>query len=117
MIIIAVAVCLVVLYGIADPQQSAWFPKCPFKWLTGYSCPGCGSQRLIHAMLQLRFAEAFRYNALLFVSIPYLILLCYSSFSRVRHQRLYMALNGQLGIAIPFVVIILWWVVRNILGI
>lgn len=104
------------VYGLADPSVAGWMPKCPFKALTGYSCPGCGSQRLIHSLLHLRFYDAFRYNALLFVALPYLVVLVYASATRVRHQRLYLALNGRWGIITPFVVILSWWVFRNIIG-
>ncbi|MBM3165268.1 MAG: DUF2752 domain-containing protein [Bacteroidetes bacterium] len=68
----AIALILVVLYGLVDPETSHIFPKCPLKTLTNYDCPGCGSQRAVHALLNLEFREAFRQNALLVIALPYL---------------------------------------------
>ena len=45
-------------------------PKCPFKLITGLSCPGCGIQRAIHAMLHGKFTEAITYNYYFTASIP-----------------------------------------------
>lgn len=37
---------------------------CPFNALTGFLCPGCGSLRAMHDLLNLRVADAFQHNAL-----------------------------------------------------
>jgi hypothetical protein len=39
--------------------------------MTGLQCPGCGSLRAIHQLLHGHFAAAFRLNALLMVSLPF----------------------------------------------
>ena len=44
---------------------------CPFSYLFGLSCPGCGMTRAFFSLLQLRFAEAFYYHPL----FPLVILL------------------------------------------
>lgn len=41
--------------------------------LTGWQCPGCGSQRAVHYLLNGHFAAAWQMNPLLLVAIPYLI--------------------------------------------
>jgi hypothetical protein len=64
-----------VIYFNYNPVESFFFPKCPFLTLTGYKCPGCGSQRAIHALLHLDIRSAFQHNALLIISIPYILLL------------------------------------------
>lgn len=68
------ALTLLLIYGWFDPSTSHFFPKCPVKTLTHYDCPGCGSQRAIHALLNFEFREAFRQNALLVLALPYLTL-------------------------------------------
>lgn len=68
------ALTLLLIYGWFDPSTSHFFPKCPVKTLTYYDCPGCGSQRAIHALLNFEFREAFRQNALLILALPYLTL-------------------------------------------
>ncbi len=60
------------VYFTFDPSHSAWFPKCPFLVLTGYKCPGCGSQRAVHALLTGNLATAWHYNALLVVALPFI---------------------------------------------
>ena len=73
---IAVLVAVVAVFCIFllfDPEQYALFPKCPSLLLTGYECPGCGSQRAIYHLLHLRIGTAFRYNALLVLLLPYLL--------------------------------------------
>ena len=63
---------LFLLLGIAlvfylfDPGKLVLFPKCPFFLISGYYCPGCGSQRAIHSFLHLRFGDGFHNNFLIF---------------------------------------------------
>lgn len=61
---------------------NAWFVvavqlECPWKKNFGIDCPGCGSTRMIKAILRLDFYQAFRYNPLIFslciLGIIYLI--------------------------------------------
>ena len=63
------------LYLTVDPESSALFPKCPFHLLTGLECPGCGSQRAIHSLLNGKIGQALHYNLLVVIAIPYLGLL------------------------------------------
>ena len=65
------------LYGF-DPMVSHYFPPCPFHWVTGLYCPGCGSLRAVHRLLHGRFAEAFTLNPLLVLSIPVLLVLAFN---------------------------------------
>ena len=82
--------------------------------LTGLKCPGCGSQRAVHALLHADFAAAWGYNALLVVSVPVVALMVYSQFERRKRPRLYNRLNSQAVIITALVVIIIWWIARNI---
>ncbi|RVW02587.1 DUF2752 domain-containing protein [Rhodococcus spongiicola] len=38
-------------------------PVCPTKALLGITCPGCGSARMLYALLHIDFSRALRYNA------------------------------------------------------
>ncbi len=58
------------VYFSLDPAQH-FFPKCPFLWLTGWKCPGCGSQRAVHHLLHGNFLEALRVNFLFVLAFPY----------------------------------------------
>ena len=43
--------------------------KCLWNEMTGLYCPGCGITRMLIAMIQLDFYQAFRYNPFLFLLI------------------------------------------------
>jgi hypothetical protein len=61
------------VYYFYNPGETSFFLPCPFKFLTGYDCPGCGSQRAIHQMLHGNVVAAFQLNPMLLLSIPLII--------------------------------------------
>ena len=69
----AVLAALALLYFF-PPAQYGFYPQCMFFNLTGLSCPGCGSLRSVHHLLHGEVATAFRFNPLLFMLVPALIL-------------------------------------------
>ena len=73
-IVISGLLTLSVIYYIFDPLDSPYFPKCPFLVLTGLECPGCGSQRAIHHLLNFELIAAFQANALVVLFLPYILL-------------------------------------------
>lgn len=78
-LVLGLAAVLVLVYYQFDPVKSSLFVACPLKSVTGYDCPGCGSQRAFHALLHFRLGEAFRYNPLFVVVLMLLVvwlLLC-----------------------------------------
>ena len=109
-VILAVAV---TVYALFDPA-TAPFPRCPFLSLLGLHCPGCGSQRAIHALLHADIAGAWRSNALLVLSLPLVALLLVAQAMSRRWPRLHNALNSRTVIWIVFTVIVIWWIARNI---
>lgn len=53
-------------------------PACLVNTLTGYYCPGCGGTRMMIALFQGNLYQAFRYNPLLFITVPVMSLVfCY----------------------------------------
>lgn len=60
---------LAVLYFFA-PAEHRFYPRCIFHAVTGLSCPGCGSLRAAHSFLHGEFAQAFRFNPLIFLLVP-----------------------------------------------
>mgnify|MGYP002621658255 CR=1 FL=1 len=103
----------VFIYKKLDPTDSIFFPKCTFKLLTGYSCPGCGGQRALHSLLNGNFKDAFFYNPLLFLLIPYLILLI-SSNILAPDSKLNQILNNYITALIIFFTIVAFWILRNL---
>ena len=113
-VILAVLLLFGFIYYAIDPSASTIFPRCTFLELTGYKCPGCGSQRAIHALLHGDVAEAFRYNALLLIAVPWIALCLYAESHRTRNPRLYARLNAPLLIWLFLAMVLIWWVLRNI---
>lgn len=117
LIILLVAALLLVLglvYYALDPSSSTLFPRCTFLSLTSYKCPGCGSQRAVHALLHGDLAAAFRYNALLLIAIPWIALCLFAESRRTRNPRLYARLNAPLLIWLFLAMVLIWWLLRNI---
>lgn len=50
-----------------------WFTGCPFRFLFGISCPGCGMTRAWLAVLHLDFPLAFHYHPLFWMA-PFFLL-------------------------------------------
>lgn len=48
---------------------------CIFYAVTGFSCPGCGTWRMLLALLKWDFSSAFSYNPALFLALPALFFL------------------------------------------
>ncbi len=112
-VIIVVVLLAGVVYYVADPMKSGFMPRCIFHTLTGLQCPGCGSQRLIHALLHADFAGAWRANALLLLMIPYLLLLTAAELWPNRLRRLHSVLHSPTAIVTIVVIITGWFILRN----
>lgn len=115
-IVTAVIVGIIMVYFMMDPVTSRFAPKCFFHHLTGWQCPGCGSQRMLHALLHGDIAEAWNYNALLLCALPLLIPMLWLELDARRHPRLYMKVHSLPVIITISVIIIAWWILRNIFG-
>ncbi len=61
---ITVAVAALAALYVFDPATTAFFPSCPLRAWTGWSCPGCGTLRALHALLHGSPLAALRANAL-----------------------------------------------------
>lgn len=116
LLIAGLCVAAVGLYLNFEPS-SGLYPRCMFKMLTGLSCPGCGSQRAIHAIFNGDLKAAFSYNALFIIEIPLLGLLIFSRYIGSRHTRLQRTLSSRFFILFILTTIIIWTIVRNIFDI
>ena len=102
-------------YFFLNPyQQTDFFMSCPFYKITGYQCPGCGSQRPFHEILPSHFLGAFQQNAFFVLGIPYVLLIFYANFNKEKHQKLRQVLVGNKTLLILLIVAILFGVLRNL---
>ena len=115
-LVIGVCVVLLIVYGVFDPE-AGFFPRCPFLTLTGLECPGCGSQRAAHGLLRGDLAEAFSYNPLAVVLLPYLAVCIYLEYfgGKWRMPRVRRVLMGKEACVILLAAFILFFLVRNFL--
>ena len=85
---------------------------CPYFELTHLYCPGCGATRMLVAICNGNMYQAFRYNALLFISMPAVIIVYI-------YQSIYYIMNGKLSnhinnvLTIYFILLVVYGVIRN----
>jgi hypothetical protein len=66
------AAIFVFFFNPASPANQ-WFPKCPFRLLTGMQCPGCGATRAFYQLLHLHPIAAFKLNPLMILTLPFIV--------------------------------------------
>jgi hypothetical protein len=111
---------IVGFYHFFDPAKSNFFPRCPFKTFTGYDCPGCGSQQAVHYLLNFEFIAAMKANLLLILSIP--VVLAFFIIDHLPHPsptlvRWEKCFSQSKYIWIIVVVVMLFWIARNLITI
>ncbi len=91
---------------------------CPFRKLTGFLCPGCGNSRAVLALLRLDFAAALGHNLLFPAELFYLGWVLFHCCKRYLsgNRFSYRPPHIWLDIAL-LILLLLWWLLRNILHI
>lgn len=103
---------LCVFYYVADPV-SAWMPRCFFRYVTGYDCPGCGFQRALHAALHGDMAAAWAFNPFIFFAIPVALFYIWLELFRRRWPRLHASANHPVLTGAILAAILTYWIGRN----
>ena len=100
---------------IYNSKTMHFLPRCPFFWVTGMYCPGCGTTRGVHMLLHGDFEGAMHANILMIITVPYII-----------HRFLAYLLLHIFGKELPSIILppvwvkilagftIIFWIVRNI---
>lgn len=106
---------LAVLFFVLDPAKHDLFPRCLFNSITGYYCPGCGSQRAVHSLLHLDFAGVISYN---FLFLPAALLIFYHYAHPFLNRIFKLKLPNVFYFkSTPFIilgVVIIFWILRNL---
>ena len=106
-----------VMLKIFDPATSGLFPPCPVHYLTGWYCPGCGSLRAIHQLLQGNLMAAWTLNPLTVVLLPFLAYgLASAALFEIRGQGLPEPFVRAVWIRTLCAAIILFGIARNLPG-
>ena len=113
-IVLILLAALYLFYNL-NPETQPIFPKCPFLVLTGYECPGCGTQRAIHQLLHLNIGAALKYNTFMLLALPYILLSVYMEYlgGKKRNVKLQKIFYGRYSAIVILIVILLYWVLRN----
>jgi hypothetical protein len=97
-----------------EPGKTGFFPRCPFRFFTGLTCPGCGSTRALHQLLHGHLHTAFMLNPLFVIALPFLF------YAFLRHTTFSLQGKPPRPNALPaawiymiFVVVVSFWIFRN----
>lgn len=111
--LLVVAAIFCIYYYNIDPA-SGHAPRCLFKLLTGYDCPGCGSQRAFHALLHGHIARAWGYNPFVFFAVPAAAFYIVTEAGRDNWPRFHAAAVHPAVLTAILIAITGWWIGRNI---
>ena len=97
-----------------EPGKSGFFLACPFRKITGFTCPGCGSTRALHRLIHGDVIAAFQFNPLFVLALPLLlyVLVRYTD-TAIRGKALNPKKLNAKYIWVLFVVILSFWIFRN----
>ncbi|MBE6740803.1 MAG: DUF2752 domain-containing protein [Ruminococcaceae bacterium] len=91
---------------------------CPFRAITGLSCPGCGNTRAFTALIHFHFAESIKYNYAYPIEFIYILYVLFSAaINYIKNGKFSYYPKKPIIDYILLILVIIWWVVRNILGI
>lgn len=91
---------------------------CPFHKLTGLRCPGCGNTRAFAALMHFRFAESLTYNYAYPAEYIYLFVVFFGTVKNyVKKAKIHYYPRYPKLDYIFLALLLVWGVVRNILGI
>jgi hypothetical protein len=106
---------LAVLFFVLDPAEHILFPRCVFYSLSGWYCPGCGSQRAIHSLLHLKMAGVVQNN---FLFLPAVLAIAFHFvhplFNRWFGWKLPNVFYMKNTPWVIFGIILLFWLLRNL---
>jgi hypothetical protein len=114
-LVIPVMLLYLAMVLIYNPEDNTLL-ACPVYQITGLECPGCGSQRAIHQLSRGEFIQAFSYNALLVVLLPYIFIGAIMNFSPLsqKYENLFRTFYGSKASYLLLFLIIAWTVIRNV---
>lgn len=103
------------LYFNINPSEVNFLPKCPLYLTTGIYCPGCGSQRATHHLLNFNFVGVLQQNILYIIGL--LILgyhLIIISLNSIFKKNIYNYLYHPKTPIFLLIIIVIFWILRNI---
>ncbi len=111
------AVAAFFLYAAVDPAGAGdgYMPRCAFHESTGLYCPGCGSQRAFHQLLQGRLLEALDYNPLAVLLGPVMVFFGAPILWNLVVKNRYAEIRMPAALAVTLAVLVIaFFVTRNL---
>ncbi len=101
---------LVHVAGLSHDTVMRYLPVfCPFKFVTGIPCPGCGMTHAFLAIAEADLISAFRYNPF---SIPFFVLTVLSALNvRITPSERIKAYFYTASL----IIVVIWWVLVRLL--
>ncbi len=100
--------------AFVNPLEQLGWLRCPVNLTTGLYCPGCGSLRAIHALLNGELLSALSYNVLAVVVLPMLLVVGIRSLFRVLSGRTIILQVHPLLAWSVFGIVIVFSILRNL---
>lgn len=99
-----------------DPYNSDVFPPCPFLFLTGWQCPGCGGTRAAYSLFHEDLVGSWRMNPIVILAYPIVGLFAGSILTHWAGRSRWSSALQRIALGALSVVIIYNLVIRNILA-
>lgn len=101
---------------IVGSKWMQYIPKCYFRSMTGFYCPGCGGTRAFRAVLQFRFWESFCYHPfVLYIIVSYSIFMLQYFLGKRKYNNSGKMIPIDIVMYIGIAVIVVQCLVKNIL--
>lgn len=90
-------------------------PECPFHYITGYYCPGCGGTRAFDAFIHLHWITSLKFHPLILITFYFYVigLIGYIPFIIKNTTRYIYHINFTTLLYIDYFIVV-WFIVRNI---
>ncbi len=103
------------IYSTINPTNVNFLPKCPLYVTTGIYCPGCGSQRATHYLLNLNFIGVAKQNVLYILGLCIIVYhFLIIAINAVLKKRIYNYIYHPKTPLIILIIVLLFWVLRNL---
>lgn len=100
-----------------DPNRPGHYPTCPFLFLTGLWCPGCGSLRVVHDLAHLDLLGALDRNPLTVLLMPVVAYAWVGWLLRLTGRTVPRVGRAPAAVVWGFLALVLtFWVLRNMPG-
>lgn len=102
---------IITLLIYLNKKYSIYIP-CIFHKITGLYCPGCGITRMLISIINLNYYQAFRYNPLMFILLPFFIIY-YILYYIYWLKNKKLVINNKIWYTL-LIIIIFYGIIRNL---